>query len=164
MARRLSLAAGAVGPLPDKAREKALRAYLARPSLLMDADTQKSLAKEIMAVLSHPDFAPIFGPLSRAEVPVVGLAGNKKTSQVLSGQMDRLLVTEKEVLVVDYKTNRPPPQKVEAVSVAYLKQMAAYKAVMLNIYPGRAVKCALLWTDGPLLMPLPDAMLEKYLP
>ncbi|MEZ0222996.1 MAG: double-strand break repair helicase AddA [Alphaproteobacteria bacterium] len=150
--------------LPEAAREKALRAYLARPSLVMEPETQKSLAKEIMAVLSHPDFAPIFGPLSRAEVPVVGLAGNKKTSQVLSGQMDRLLVTEKEVLIVDYKTNRPPPQKVEDVSVAYLKQMAAYKSVMLNIYPGRAVKCALLWTDGPLLMPLPDAMLEKYLP
>ncbi len=151
--------------LPDAAREKALAAYLARPTLGLEDDARAALGKEIMAVLRHPDFAAIFGPASRAEVPVVGLAGlNKKTAPVLSGQMDRLLVTDKEVLIIDYKTNRPPPQDVKDVAIVYLKQMAAYKSVMMNIYPGRAVKCALLWTDGPRLMPLPDAMLEKYLP
>ena len=151
--------------LPEASREAALKAYLARPSLLMEEDVQKGLAREIMAVLNHPDFAPIFGRASRAEVPVVGLAGaDKKTAPVLSGQMDRLLVTDKEVLIVDYKTNRPPPKEVKDVALAYLKQMAAYKSVMMNIYPGRVVKCALLWTDGPMLMPLPDALVDKFMP
>lgn len=147
--------------LPQEAWEKALTAYLARKSLGVAPAEQAPLAKEILAVLRHPEFAGIFGPGSRAETPVTGIAGAKK---VLSGQMDRLLVTDKEVLVVDYKTNRPPPTRVENVHVAYLKQMAAYRAVMKNIYPGRPVKCALLWTDGPLLMPLPEELLEKFKP
>ena len=75
-----------------------------------------------------------------------------------------LLVTDAELLLVDFKTNRPPPTRAEDVHPMYLKQMAAYRAVVANIYPGRAVKCALLWTDGPMLMPLPDALLEKYKP
>lgn len=147
--------------LPEDRWEKALFAYLSRPALGMEEEARKALAKEILAVLKHPEFAPIFGAGSRAEAPVTGIAGANK---VLSGQMDRLLVTQDEVLVVDYKTNRPPPDKVENVHVAYLKQMAAYRAVMKSIYPGRPIKCALLWTDGPRLMPLPEKLLEKYAP
>ena len=94
-----------------------------------------------------------------AEVPVVGLA--EKTA--ISGQMDRVLVTDDEVLVVDYKTNRPPPQRVEDVPAIYLKQMAAYQGVLSRIYPRLPVRCALLWTDACRLMALPDALLAPYL-
>jgi len=144
--------------LPEPKREKALMHYLARPRLGMPAAQQKSFAAEILAVLRHPEFAAIFGPESRAEVPIVGKAGQK----ILSGQMDRILVTEKEILIVDYKTNRPPPKNEKDVPVIYLKQMAAYRSVIHNIYPQRMIKCALLWTDGPILMPLSENMLDPY--
>ncbi len=146
--------------LPAERWEKALAHYLARPRLDMPPEQQKSFAAEILAVLRHPDFAAIFGAGSRAEVPVVGFAGQK----ILSGQMDRILVTDSEVLVIDYKTNRPPPARAADVPVIYLKQMAAYRTVIHNIYPQHNVKCALLWTDGPLLMPLSENMLDPYAP
>ena len=147
--------------LQERDWDKALPFYLSRPALGLKEAEQAQLTGEILTVLRHPEFAPIFGAGSRAETPVVGIAGSNR---VLSGQMDRLLVTDKEVLVVDYKTNRPPPARVEDVHIAYLKQMAAYRAVMQKIYPNRSVKCALLWTDGPTLMPLPDVLLDKYAP
>jgi ATP-dependent helicase/nuclease subunit A len=146
--------------LPEAQWEKVLAHYLARPRLQIPPSLQKSFAREILAVLRHPEFAAIFGEGSRAEVPVVGLTAQK----ILSGQMDRILVTDKEVLIVDYKTNRPPPRRPEEVPVIYLKQMAAYRAVIHNIYPRHEIKCALLWTDGPLLMPLSDKMLDSYIP
>jgi ATP-dependent helicase/nuclease subunit A len=68
------------------------------------------------------------------------------------------------VLVVDYKTNRPPPATVESVPRAYLAQMAAYRAALRLVYPGRAVRCALLWTEGPRLMELPPATLDRHVP
>jgi ATP-dependent helicase/nuclease subunit A len=138
--------------------ETAIAHYLARPALAMPPAQQKSFAAEILAVLRHPEFAAIFGPGSRAEVPVTGQVGKK----TLSGQMDRMLVTDKEVLIIDYKTNRPPPRVVKDVAAIYLKQMAAYRSVIQNIYPQHAIKCALLWTDGPLLMPLPANLLDPY--
>ncbi len=144
--------------LPPAKWEKAVAHYLSRPRLDMPPEQQHSFAAEILAVLRHPEFAAIFGPGSRAEVPVVGQAGKK----ILSGQMDRVLVTDKEVLIIDYKTNRPPPQRVEDVHVIYLKQMAAYRSVIQNIYPQHAIKCALLWTDGPVLMPLSANLLDPY--
>jgi len=40
------------------------------------------------------------------------------------------------------------------VARAYLDQLAAYEAAISAIYPGKPVRCALLWTDGPSLMPV----------
>jgi ATP-dependent helicase/nuclease subunit A len=146
--------------LPPENWEKALAQYLARPHLALPPAAQKTFAGEILAVLRHPEFSAIFSAGSRAEVPVVGVTGQK----ILSGQMDRVLVTENQVLIIDYKTNRPPPKKAEDVPVVYLKQMAAYRSVIKKIYPKHTVKCALLWTDGPALMPLSDKSLDSYIP
>lgn len=150
----------ALPKLPPETWETVLARYLARPRFAMPEAEQKSFAREILAVLRHVEFAPIFAAGSRAEVPVVGLTGKR----ILSGQMDRILVTEKEVLIVDYKTNRPPPRRAEDVPAIYLKQMAAYRAIIQNIYPQHEVKCALLWTDAPILMTLSDKVLDSYKP
>lgn len=149
--------------LPRAKWQAAMASYLARPAFALGERQQSDYAAEIMAVLDHPDFADIFGPQARAEVPLVGLAGSGDDAVVLSGQVDRLLVRGDDVLVVDYKTNRPPPVDVADVPVIYRKQMAAYVAVLRRIYPGKTVKCALLWTDALRLMPLPDSLLAPYL-
>ena len=151
--------------LPDLPAEnwpKALSSYLARPAFGLTHEQQESFAQEILAVLNHPEFAPIFGPGSRAEVPLIGLAGKGPSAQAMSGQIDRLLVKEGTVWIVDYKTNRPPPQKPEDIPVIYLKQMAAYENLARKIYPDHVVKCALLWTDGPSLMPISEKLLDPY--
>jgi ATP-dependent helicase/nuclease subunit A len=100
--------------------------------------------------LSHPDFAPIFGPGSQAEVPIVGLV----EGQALSGQIDRLVVSDDQVLIVDFKSLRPPPATEAEVAPVYLRQLALYRAALSQIYPGRDIRCALLWTEAPRLMPV----------
>lgn len=153
--------------LPPARHAEALARWLARPSLAMPETEQKTFAAEVMAVLTHPDFAAIFAPDARAEVPVVGLAGQVSASvpqKVLSGQIDRLCVGAQEVLVVDFKTNRPPPQDESKVPAVYLKQMAAYRDILRKIYPDKTVRTALLWTDGPYLMPLADNLLDPHAP
>ena len=56
-----------------------------------------------------------------------------------------------EVCLIDYKTGRSIPDSAEKTPLAYIRQMAAYKAVMEKIYPDRKIKCFLLWTEAPLL-------------
>ena len=74
------------------------------------------------------------------------------------------MVGEKEVLVVDYKSNRAPPKEGEAVPEAYLKQMAAYRALCREIYPDKDICCALLWTKGPAFALLEGAELDRHAP
>jgi ATP-dependent helicase/nuclease subunit A len=141
-------------------RAAACAAYLVRPVLDLDDATQAALAREVLAVLDAPEFAPLFAPGSRAEAPLAGKIGEA----VISGQVDRLAVTDDAVLIVDYKTNRPPPATVDGVATLYLRQMASYRALLRRIYPDRAARCALLWTDGPRLMALPEELLDPWTP
>jgi len=152
--------------LPVESRPAAARRYLAQPLHELTDEQQGAILTETLGVLENPDFAPIFGPGSRAEVPIVGLVtgAGEGPPQVVSGQVDRLLVSAEVVVVVDYKTNRPPPTSEADVPALYLRQMAGYRAVLQKIYPDRPVDCRLLWTDGPRLMQLSDAALVEHEP
>jgi ATP-dependent helicase/nuclease subunit A len=81
----------------------------------------------------------------------------------ISGRVDRLLVEDTRVLVADFKTNRPAPATIEAADPAYVRQMAVYWAVLAEIFPGRAIEAALIWTDGPKLMPVPENLMRRAL-
>ena len=146
--------------LPQAERRAAARRFLARDTHRLLPLEQEALAREIMAVLEHPDWADLFGADSVAEVPVVGRVG----ARIVSGQIDRLVVGAESVLILDYKTNRPPPLRPADVSPIYVRQMAAYRAAIGGLYSGRRLRCALLWTDGPTLMELPDDLLARYAP
>ena len=83
----------------------------------------------------------LFGPNSIAEVPVIG----KLDGQIISGQIDRLVVKEKEVIIIDFKTNRFVPK---TVPENYQKQLSVYKDLLKNIFPDKIVKSYLLWTEN----------------
>lgn len=149
--------------LPDVAlgaRHRAARTFLSRPVHGLDEDRIDALLSETFAVLDHPDYADLFGPGSRAEAPVAGVIG----TTAISGRIDRLVVGPETVKVLDFKTNRPPPAQPDDVSPVYLRQMAAYRALLEKIYENQRIECILLWTDGPRLMPLDAKLLDGYAP
>lgn len=140
--------------LPPAKRSEAARRFLANPQHNLAAAQQAELLAETMALVEDPRFAPLFGPQSRAEVPIIGLAG----ARLISGQVDRLVLTEDQVWIVDYKTNRPPPVKNADVPRAYRSQMEAYRIVLQALYPQHTVRCFLLWTyAGRVMEILPEA-------
>jgi ATP-dependent helicase/nuclease subunit A len=146
--------------LPAGERGTAMRRFLARKAHGLEREEQEALAAEVEKVLALPEMTALFAPGSRAEVPVIGCIGDR----VVSGQVDRLAVEPGRVRIVDFKTNRPPPTRVESVPPVYLRQMAAYRAVLALVYPGHAIECALLWTDGPVFMPLAGDLLARWNP
>ena len=95
-------------------------------------------------------------------MPIVGRLTRPGSPEIrVSGQIDRLAITAQAVLIADYKTNRDPPETVEAAPPAYVGQLALYRALLGKIYPDRPVRAALVWTEIPDLMELPAAMLDQ---
>ncbi len=137
--------------------------YFDRLASHLSAEERHEMFSETLDVITHEQFAPIFGPGSKAEVPLVGRAANFPDGVIVNGQVDRLLIESERVLIVDYKTNRPPPLEPQGVSAVYLRQMACYRGLLQEICPGRSIECALLWTDEPRLMVLPDVLLTDAL-
>ncbi len=95
-------------------------AYLAAFAGGLDEAERAALLAEVMAVMAEPGFAPVFAAGSRAEVEIVGRIARASGEAAVSGRVDRLAVTPSQVLIVDYKTNRPPPETLETVPPAYL--------------------------------------------
>ena len=148
--------------LSDAERPDACARFLARPTHGLAPEAQAGIADEVLTILAAPEFAQYFAPGSRAEVPIIGTVDGPEGPEVVSGQVDRLAVKEDYILVLDYKTSRPTPEEQGDVPGSYLRQMAAYRAVLRGIWPDRPVRCALLWTAGPRLMPLNDSLLDRY--
>ncbi|TPG58080.1 double-strand break repair helicase AddA [Roseomonas nepalensis] len=161
--RRGLLIHGLLQHLPEheeSAWEGLARRHLARPGHGLGPEEQEATLAETLAVLRHPALAGAFAPGSLAEAPLAGVVDGIP----IAGQVDRLLVAPDRILVLDYKTNRPPPSEISAVPPAYLRQMAAYRAVLRAAWPERPVECALVWTWSGHVMPLPDAALDPHAP
>jgi ATP-dependent helicase/nuclease subunit A len=151
--------------LPDvvavRRREAALN-YLARNAVGWSEAERAELATKLLALIEDPRFAVVFAEGSRAEVSIVGrltMAGRP----LISGQVDRLAITEREVLMVDFKTNHNPPLGPAEAPEAYVRQLALYRAVLRQLYPQKSLRAALLWTEGPEFMEISSPALDAAL-
>ena len=154
--------------LPDIATERrrdAALGYLGRNAGRWTAGEREALAAGVLALIEDPRFAAVFAAGSRAEVSIVGrLDGAGRPPVLVSGQIDRLVVTPAEILIVDYKTNHAPPQLAAEAPATYIRQLALYRAVLQKLYPSLPVRAALLWTETPDLMEILAPALDAALP
>ena len=133
------------------------------PATGQTASGKRSTTK-VLGLISDIRFAAVFADDSRAEVPIVGQLERQDGAWVLvSGQIDRLVVTQTEVLIVDFKTNQSPPGSASEVPTAYVRQLALYRALLQKLYPQRALRTALLWTETPELMEISAPALDAEL-
>jgi ATP-dependent helicase/nuclease subunit A len=149
----------ALPALPPERRAEAARKPFARLKDFSEAE-RDALIAEVLNVLNDARFASLFAPSSRAEVPIVG---RLSPSLRVSGQVDRLAVTESEVLIADYKSDRAVPRSLDDVPQGHIGQLALYRAVLRKLYPNHAVRAALVWTVGPALIEIPAALLDTAL-
>jgi len=148
--------------LPDVApeRRRAVATAFVQASGLKQPE---KLVDETLAVLDDPAFAAAFAPGSQAEAGLLAELPELGTGARINGRIDRLAVTDKSVLILDYKTNRPPPEREADVPAVYLAQMALYRAAAAKVFPGRRIVCGLVFTDGPRLLQLSDVVLDAQM-
>ncbi len=146
-------------------RLKIAKDFVAVRGAALAPSTRANIVAETVAILEDPNFTPLFGENSRAEVPIVAhlkRPSGKGPDLRLNGAIDRLADLGDSIFVVDFKTNRAPPATQEDVADAYLFQLASYRLALGQIYGTRPIRAALLWTDGPTIMEIPAAKLDVY--
>jgi ATP-dependent helicase/nuclease subunit A len=141
--------------LPELAEE-------ARPAMAALLAQREGFAAEVadsaLNLIADPRYAAFFASAGLAEVPVVMRGADGRP---IAGQIDRLLVTDQEVLILDYKTDARPDLSPDTVNPSYLGQLAGYRAAVKLVFPGKRVRAALLWTATPSLMELPEELLDR---
>ncbi len=141
--------------LAESARAAAAEKWLARNAAELDVGSRAEIAVRALAVLSEPVWAELFGPDALAEAPIAALVG----TAMVTGTIDRLLIEPGRIRLIDFKSARRPPQSIDEVPRAVLRQMGAYAAALEATFPGRVVEAALLYTQTPCLIAIPAEML-----
>ena len=146
---------------PERRAEAAARYLTAKASELLEG-VRDALARDALILIDAPEVADLFGPGSRTEVAVAGRLERQGRKPVeVAGQIDRIAVTPKEVLVGDFKTGRSRPA--DETPSTYVTQLALYRAVLQPLYPGRLIRTLLIWTGGPAVVELDAARLDAAL-
>ena len=104
-------------------------------------EEHNKIIQEISAL--YHSFPQIFTVSSMAEVPIIGELDGK----IISAKIDRLVINDDSVIIVDYKTNRPAATSIEEVPDLYIKQLATYKRLLEKIYPNKNIETYILWTN-----------------
>jgi ATP-dependent helicase/nuclease subunit A len=146
--------------LPEAERRTAALRFVRRSPKHPTNTAFAEIVDEVMDILCHPLLAPLFGPSSRAEVPLTGVV----SGIVVGGLVDRLAVLPDRIICGDFKTNWRTPASVASTPVAYVRQMAAYRGVLRAIFPTKSAICVLIWTREARISVVPDTVLDSYAP
>ena len=142
---------------PSQRRQAGLR-FLKSAGLAPAART--AVLDAVLQILDAPALAALFGPGSRAEAPLAGVINGVE----MAGLVDRLGVGPAEILLADYKTDRAPPADAAAIPAAYARQLAAYRAILGQIFPGRPITCLLIYTETAAVLTVPPGLLDSHAP
>ena len=130
-----------------KDRPQAAEAILRSTPSIANAESARFIVPDALAVIDHPDLAPLFGSNARAEVPIAGTLRMDSGDLVeIGGRIDRLVEIDGEIWFADFKTGAAPGA---AAPHVYMRQLALYGAALADAFPGRAIRAFLVWTRGP---------------
>ncbi|HEX3422909.1 MAG TPA: double-strand break repair helicase AddA [Sphingomicrobium sp.] len=130
------------------ARAASADRWLQQSARVADPAVRSAILNEVCAILSDSRFSSLFEEGSLAEVP---LAASLPDGRVIAGTVDRLLVEERRISVIDFKTGRVPASDAD-IPAAHRAQIEAYADALQVIFPGRDISAALLYTTGPKLI------------
>ena len=122
----------------------------------------KQIAIDAVSLVGEPSLGFLFNSDGLSEVPVTA-ALPELDGRRMHGTIDRLIVNERTVLSVDFKTNRIVPERPEDTPEAILRQLGAYASALKQFYPDHAIHSAVLWTAEAKLMPVPEELILEAL-
>ena len=125
-------------------------------------EERDALLAEALAVLTNPALAPLWSAEALFEVGITADLPELDGRKVV-GAIDRLLIDPDRVLAVDFKSNATVPERPRDTPDGILRQMGAYAAALNQIYPGRRIDTAILWTRTATLMTLPHDIVREAL-
>ena len=144
-------------------RVSAARAWLALNLPEWPVEMRESMISQVTAILDAPGNGEIFGPGSKAEAGIAGTIAIGGIELPVSGQVDRIAISEKAVIVCDYKTNRMVPDNDAQIDPAYLLQLALYRALLKQVFPGKQIVCRLIWVENGKVSEPDDSLLDQAL-
>jgi ATP-dependent helicase/nuclease subunit A len=114
-------------------------------------EIQTKAFKQAEKILKKKSFEFIFAPDTLAEVQFSTIVKSIGVLPIL-GVIDRLVISENSVFIIDFKTNQEVPTSVDEIPLGILKQMGAYAISMQKVFPKKIIELGIIWTHSAELM------------
>lgn len=98
----------------------------------LPANQAKQALAQVQAVVEK--FPAFFSVHARAEVPIATPSGEKR--------IDRLVIENNAITIIDFKTDSPPPALLPA---AYRAQLNDYRTAIAALFPTHTISCGIVW-------------------
>ncbi len=142
------LAIGAVLREPTIGVSVAVERAARLTGLTKHVDEARTDVQRAISALRAEGLADRIGPALQLEYPV---AGAWEGGRLMSGYIDLLAATGRQMVVIDFKTDAPPAGPVEDSYPEYVRQVKAYATLLqtAGVTGDGATRCGLLFTaDG----------------
>ena len=149
--------------IPAAERASAAERYLVRTARRWPQGERERLVDSVLKLLAEKSLQPVFSAHAQPEVSIMGTLALEEKQYAVSGRIDRLAVLDDRVVILDYKTNRVPPQTEDAVPYAHKAQLAIYREILKPLYPGKEIECVLVYTENATVHRLTNRTLELAL-
>lgn len=149
--------------IPAAERASAAERYVGRTARHWPQSERDRLVDSVLKLLTEQSLQPVFSAHAQPEVSIMGTLTLEDKQYAVSGRIDRLAVLDDRIVILDYKTNRVPPQTEEAVPYAHKAQLAIYREILAPLYPGKPVECVLVYTENAAVHRLSERTLELAL-
>ncbi|MBX9696971.1 MAG: PD-(D/E)XK nuclease family protein, partial [Alphaproteobacteria bacterium] len=133
----------------DRHQAAAMHYLKSIPGAKMLESEAGALLNQVQTIITHLDFADLFGSNSYAEVMLYDAALDKTV------RIDRLVVCSHEVLIIEYKTGVVPTEGAD-IQEQYRVQVQGYKAYVERLYPKHRVRGFILAVDNLRLLEVED--------
>ena len=145
-------------PNVDKSQRAEIATNVLQQMLKLEfKNLSEQIFSEVINILENKNFSKFFAANGKSEIEITGIINGAKNKKFeITARIDRLIISENEVYIIDFKTTRQPPQKVEQVLKENIIQLGIYHRLLKSLYPNHQIKCALLWTHNATLMEIDE--------
>jgi ATP-dependent helicase/nuclease subunit A len=149
--------------IPALERPDAAERYASRAARFWPEPERRRLVDSVLKLLAEPSLEPVFTAHAQSEVSIMGTLELDGRQYAVSGRVDRLAVLADRVVILDYKTNRVPPETEDDVPYAHKAQLAIYREILKPLYPGKVIECVLVYTENATVHSLTERTLQLTL-
>lgn len=135
--------------LEDAVVAKSLSGINTHPLIeTLDLPFQKRINKSINLIINNKEFNELIKNNTLTEVSI----GTTQDERFKLGRIDLIVQREKEIIIIDYKSDVNPPKDVTQISDKYIDQLRFYKNIMEKIYSTKKIYTKILWLENGKLM------------
>lgn len=110
----------------------------------LPTNLQKKFYKNIELLLVNKEFLDLFNQKILTEVNIGVMENNK----VKTYRIDLLAINDKQITIIDYKSDINPPLSSKLVPIKYIEQLNSYRLIIQKIYPEYEIMCKILWLEN----------------